>query len=114
MERDEDMIFSVPIDHHEVERLRKEEGDGFAVGNYVILSNGGPAKIVEVRHATNFLSTNKFIHTSRQWPKISRLIFQVSQTCAYSRAPLNNMSCPNPSHSLPPCAMRTCISLVLP
>ena len=56
MERDEDMIFSVPIDHHEVERLRKEEGDGFAVGNYVILSNGGPAKIVEVRHATNFLA----------------------------------------------------------
>ena len=49
MERDEDMIFSVPIDHPEVQRLRKEEGDGFAVGNYVILSNGGPAKIVEVR-----------------------------------------------------------------
>ncbi|CAI5478510.1 unnamed protein product [Closterium sp. Yama58-4] len=48
MAKTDDMIFRVPKDHEEIQRLTKEQGGELKAGAVVVLANGGPAEILEV------------------------------------------------------------------
>ncbi|CAI5486971.1 unnamed protein product [Closterium sp. Naga37s-1] len=48
MAKTDEMIFRVPKDHEEIQRLTKEQGGELKAGAVVVLANGGPAEILEV------------------------------------------------------------------
>ncbi|CAI7837407.1 unnamed protein product, partial [Closterium sp. NIES-54] len=47
MAKTDEMIFRVPKDHEEIERLTKEQGGVLKAGAVVVLANGGPAEILD-------------------------------------------------------------------
>ncbi|GJP34921.1 hypothetical protein CLOM_g19399 [Closterium sp. NIES-68] len=47
MAKTDDMIFRVPKDHEEIQRLTQEQGGELKPGAVVVLANGGPAEILE-------------------------------------------------------------------